>query len=365
MNSAPGHSPTSRHDEGPPSPGPSCEASVPTESLRPASAGASDVVSHLTIGVLAGLEDDGHSKGNAEGCQGAVGDAAGDPRPSNTGVVKLDPRRVVPVCPDFAGGSDLYGWDWSATTHDGHDRVVNDLVDALGAVTVLPGKALHGWSRSVKAFDRDGYALGAVYFGAREDVHVVSTSSAADAGRRAVLAFDGQARTSRVDTRVDTLLPFDDLRGVCEGVAGQKAAVIYMESKRGGESTGRTLYVGAPSSAVRVRVYEKWLESPGQYVEGTNRVEVQVRPPSRAKEGVSSWTRAETFCASQLTRRLASELGTDLGAPGSLQKSRGTPDLEETLKAMGVQYGKAAERWLSVSGGNVDRVLEYLIGSAS
>jgi hypothetical protein len=259
----------------------------------------------------------------------------------------------------------LYGWDWSATTHDGHDRVVNDLVDALGAVTVLPGKALQGWSRSVKAFDRDGYALGAVYFGAREDVHVVSTSSAADAGRRAVLAFDGQARTSRVDTRVDTLLPFEDLRGVCEGVAGQKARLVYMESKHRGESTGRTLYVGAPSSAVRVRVYEKWLESPGQYVEGTNRVEVQVRPPSRAKEGVSSWTRAETFCASQLTRRLASELGTDLGAPGSLEKSRGTPDLEETLKAMGVQYGKAAERWLSVSGGNVDRVLDYLIGSAS
>jgi len=30
------------------------------------------------------------------------------------------------------------------------------------------------------------------------------------------------------------------------------------------------------------------------------------------------------------------------------------------MKAMGAQYGKAAERWLSVSGGNVDRVLDYL-----
>jgi hypothetical protein len=323
------------------------------------------MVSHLSLGVLAGLEDDGHSERNPEGCQTSVSDAAGRPPTSNTGVVPENPGRVVPVCPDFADGSDLYGWDWSATTHDGHDLVVNDLVDALGAVTVLPGKGLLGWSRSVKAFDRDGYALGAVYFGAREDVHVVSTSSAADAGRRAVMAFDGQARTSRVDTRLDTLVPFEHLREVCEGVAGPKTAVIYMESKRGGESTGRTLYVGAPSSAVRVRVYEKWLESPGQYVEGTNRVEVQVRPPSRAKERVTSWTPAETFCASKLTRRLAVELRTDVAHPGTLQTSRGTPDLWETMKAMGAQYGPGARKWLTYSGGDVGAILECLAKGAS
>ena len=149
MTSASRHTLTSRHDEGPPSAGPSCEASVPTESLRPASAGASDVVSHLTIGVLAGLEDDGHSERNPQGCQTAVSDAAGRPPTSNTGVVNGN------SCSD-----EIYGWDWSSTTHDGHDLVVNDLVDALGAVTVVPGTGLQGWSTSVKAFDRDGYALG-------------------------------------------------------------------------------------------------------------------------------------------------------------------------------------------------------------
>jgi len=262
--------------------------------------------------------------------------------------------------------AEIYGWDWSSTTHDARDGVVGDLLSALGARVAVPGKGLQGWSQSVKAFDRGGYALGAVYFGGgRDDVHVISTSSAADAARGSVVRRDGGARTARVDTRVDTLVPFDDLRGVCEAVAGMKARITYMESSQGGESTGRTIYVGSPSSAVRVRVYEKWLESPGQYVEGTNRVEVQLRPPSRAKEMVSGWTRAETFCASQLTRRLADELGTDVAHPGSLQKSRGTPDLEETMKAMGEQYGKAVERWLSVSGGDVDRVLDYLIKEGS
>lgn len=253
-----------------------------------------------------------------------------------------------------------YGWDWSATTHEARDGGVRDLMVALGAWVAVPGKGLQGWRQSVKAFDSEGFARGTIYFGGRDDMHVVSTSSAADAVREVVTGVHG-ARTSRVDTRVDTLVPFEQLRGVCEHVAGRKARITYMESTLAGESTGRTIYVGAPSSQVRVRVYEKWLESPGLYVEGTNRVEVQVRPPSRAKDAVSRWSRAETFCASELTRRLAAELGTDLARPGSLQKDKGTPDLERTMQYMGHQYGNAVAQWLAASQGEVDRVLDYLI----
>jgi hypothetical protein len=224
---------------------------------------------------------------------------------------------------------------------------------------VIPAKGLQGWRQSVKTYDAAGYALGSIYFGGRDDVHVVSTSAAADRVRSTVVGLHA-ARTSRVDTRVDTLATFEHLRAVCQDVAGQKARLTYMESTMAGQSTGRTLYVGSPSSAVRVRVYEKWLESPGQYVDGTNRVEVQVRPPSRAKEMVTGWTRTETFCASELTRRLAAALDTDLAAPGSLQKQKATPDLERSLEAMGAQYGKTVERWLLASAGDMDRVLDYL-----
>lgn len=285
--------------------------------------------------------------------QSAASDAAeGGPPSSNTGVVNRE-----------SGSTTRFGWDWSSTTHDARDGVVRDLMTALGARVAVPGKGLQGWSQSVKGYDREGYLLGSIYFGGRrEDVHVVSTSGAADAARRAVVGSDEGARTARVDTRVDTLMPFGDLRAVCEGVAGMKARVTFMESRQYGESLGRTLYVGSPSSAVRVRVYEKWLESPGQYVEGTNRVEVQLRPPSRAKEMVTAWSPAETFCASQLTRRLAHELGSEVAHPGSLQKARATPDLEQTLAAMGEQYGPAVERWFAVSGGDVDTVIRYLTG---
>lgn len=222
------------------------------------------------------------------------------------------------------------------------------------------GKGLQGWSQSVHAHDPGGWKTGAVYFGGgRDDVHVVSTSSQAHEARSAVVGI-GDARTARVDTRVDTLLPFEQLRAICLDVAGPQTKVTYMESMVGGESAGRTLYVGAPTSAVRVRLYEKWLESPGLYVEGTNRVEVQLRPPSRAKEKVSSWGPAETFCASKLTRRLADALGEHVEYPGTLQKSKGTPDLQRTLAAMGDQYGPSVRRWLDQSGGDLGAVLGHL-----
>lgn len=256
---------------------------------------------------------------------------------------------------------DGYGWDWSDTTHQGFTGVVDDLLAALGAEVVTVGKGLQGWSQSVEAFDAGGYKTGAVFFGGgREDVFVRATSSQADDARRAVLGI-GEPRTARVDTRVDTLVPFDELRALCAGVAGPRTQLAYWEGSLGsGESTGRTLYVGAPSSAVRVRLYEKWLESPGLYVEGTNRVEVQLRPPSRAKQTVSGWGPAETFCASKLTRRLAEALELDVARPGTLQKSKGTPDLERTLEAMGEQYGNAARKWLALSGGDWGKVMEHL-----
>lgn len=259
-----------------------------------------------------------------------------------------------------------YGWDWSATTHNGTgDRMelVKELTKSLGGALVLPTrKGLQGWKKSVDSFDCDGYRLGRVYFGGeREDVHVVATSDAADLVREDVTT--GACKTSRVDTRVDTLASFEDLERVLQAAAESYGSLITrVESERRGESLGRTVYLGSPSSAIRVRLYEKHLESPGEYAEGTNRVEVQLRPPSKVKGRVSSWSRAETFCASRVTRDLAQRLGAELAPAASLHVKRGTPDLERSLAAMGDQYGNAARKWLAISGGDVGTILDRLIG---
>lgn len=239
--------------------------------------------------------------------------------------------------------------------------VVADLACRLGGVEELPGPGLHGWEESLQVFDGDGYKVGDVFFGGRTDVHVRSTSSAANAARQAVARVHG-AKTSRVDTRVDTLLEFDALGEMLERAAASYGSLITrVESSVRGESKGRTIYLGAPTSAIRVRVYEKWLESPGQYVEGTNRVEVQLRPASRVKALVSTWEPIETFCASRTTRWLAEELAEEFVPVRRLHIAKGTPDLEQALEAMGNQYGRRAREHLERTGGDLDRLLEYVL----
>lgn len=266
----------------------------------------------------------------------------------------------------LAPPAEVYGWDWSATTHDAPEDelpgLVRNCLEALGGAHTLPGKGKQGWQRSLASYDCDGYALGSVFFGGRDDVHVESTSSAADVVRADIVQrTGGGAKTSRVDTRVDTLVPFEDLARVLEDAADMYGSLITEVSSRSrGVSKGRTIYLGAPSSAVRVRLYEKWLESPDQYVDGTNRLEVQLRPPSAVKRDVSWWSRAETFCASKVTAHLAVELGNDLAEPATLHVKRDKPTLEQSLAAMGKQYRRSVGRWLETSGGDVSRVLEHL-----
>lgn len=262
---------------------------------------------------------------------------------------------------DPAAPDDFYGWDWSSTTHDGSKGCVDEILHLLGAKNVVPGKGLQGCSQSVKAFDADGYAIGSVYFGGgRDDVHVVSTSCVADVARPLVAGY-GNAKTARVDTRVDTLLSWDELHDVLTQAAETYGAqIMFMEAKERGVSKGRTLYLGAPTSRIRVRVYEKWLESPDEYVWGTNRVEVQLRPHSSVKADVSAWTPGETFCASRTTRDLAARLGHSYMPEASLRLKKKKPTLEETLGSMAKQYGNAVARFLEQSGGDIGRVMSYL-----
>lgn len=260
-----------------------------------------------------------------------------------------------------------YAWDWTQTTHDAVgskgtvSEIVTDLVGALAGSVALPGKGLQGWRESVQVFDSEGYRVGQVYFGGdRTDVHVVSTSSSAHEARSKVAGLFA-AKTSRVDTRVDTLQPYEDLEAMLRAAAGSKATLRAIYSEKAGQSTGRTLYLGSSTSQVQVRLYEKHLQSPGQYVEGTNRVEVQLRPPSRAKSDVSTWSPAETFCATKLTRRVADRLGQLVASPPTMQKNRGEPDLERSLFYMAEQYGPGVDRWLKATGGDVGTVLDYLL----
>lgn len=269
----------------------------------------------------------------------------------------------VPAQADEPSQDGFYGWDWTQTTHPRDERIVNQIVRAMGGAVVTPGKGMQGWPMSVVSYDADGFKIGTVYFGgARDDVHVQATSGVADVVRPLVNALP-EARTARVDTRVDTLLSFERCAAVLEAASMTYGSDITEYNKRNrGESKGRTVYLGSPRSRIYVRLYEKWLQAPGEYADGTNRVEVQLRPSSREKGDVSAWDRGQTFCASRVTRDLAERLGAAYAPEASLRVGRGRPDLERSMSSMGTQYGKQFLRFMELSGGDLERVLAYLSG---
>lgn len=73
---------------------------------------------------------------------------------------------------------------------------------------------------------------------------------------------------------------------------------------------GRTLYLGAPSSAVRVRIYEKGKEPDYRHLKRPDwvRVECQVRPERDAKDIYARASATDVWGASPFTRELAARI---------------------------------------------------------
>lgn len=253
-------------------------------------------------------------------------------------------------------------WDYSATTHPkGRGTgTVRDLYEALGSHSDEPGKGLQGWSDSLRCYDAGGDLVGTIYYGGREDVHCVVSGAVSDSARSAVSALRG-ASTSRVDTRLDTMLRYEDVAGLLQQTADTYGSkIITMQSSLRRKNLGRTMYLGAATSRLRVRLYEKHLESPAQYPEGLNRVEVQLRPDSKHKVKVSGWSRSQTFGASKTTRDLAALLGVHVTNAEPITTTSRVADLDRAMAAMGSQYGKTVRRFMERTGGDVNRLLSFL-----
>lgn len=276
--------------------------------------------------------------------------AVGQPPASNTGATFTTSPR----------------WDYSATTHTDLDpasfsTLVPTLWNLLGGGRLVKGKGAQGWLSSLAVYGEDDNLRGTIYSGGRDDVYCLVSGGVSDEVREAITRV-GNASTSRVDTRVDTLAGYEEVARLLRLAADKAGAeVTTMRKDVRGVNKGQTMYVGAPSSRIRVRLYEKWLESPGQYVEGTNRVEVQLRPHSTMKRAVSGWARAETFACSPMCRNLAELLQLEGSSVVSLQSGpKEVADLDRSIAAMRRQYSKTAREYVVRKGGDVDALLVAL-----
>lgn len=232
---------------------------------------------------------------------------------------------------------------YSATTQElKPDDVVPWLFRASD--TMQQGRGFHTFGHRVSINDSAGDQVGAVQWGGRQGERVMievkgeRTPEVVERLRRAA-----EHRCTRSDVCADFERPgaFEEL---LEPVLRVKAAHGLYGERRGDwefPELGRTQYLGASSSAVRARLYEKGRQPEYRHLGRHDlvRLEVQVRPQKDAKSEYSRLQPMEVWGASKWTRQLAAEVleqHLDAHPPGTVRKDS---KRDRALRFMVRQYG--------------------------
>jgi hypothetical protein len=240
-----------------------------------------------------------------------------------------------------------------------------------------PGRGMLGYAGSFVVSRRHETLAKVLHSGMDGgDPHVVVTGAASD--ELVPVLRDGWPvhRVTRMDSAQDFsddaegafrwASGFDYVREVLLKIAGTKHQVQEMSSVKNGHLS-RTVYIGAPASRVRVRLYEK-----GQFERqkgnedadgGWYRLEAQIRPTGHpARDRAASLDATEAWGQSPLLRTLAQEvMGLDV-QPVAMQQKR-DPDYERALHFLVKQYGPTLEKAMENEGSwqEVGRLLGVVV----
>lgn len=211
--------------------------------------------------------------------------------------------------------------------------------------TVEQARGFHTFKERVVVKDQSGDEVGAVSFGGRQGDRIMVEVK----GPRTPIVVDrlrGEAVEHRC-TRVDSCVDFER-PGVFEEVLGAVMEVkrvhrLYGERRGDWEMPefGRTQYLGANSSTVRARLYEKGRQPEYRHLGRHDlvRLEIQVRPAKDAKSEFSRLSAMEVWGASKWTRQLAAEVLQQLVDPHPPGTIRKDSDQDRKLRWMVKQYG--------------------------
>lgn len=255
-------------------------------------------------------------------------------------------------------------FDWMQATVREDPGEISDLLAGTLGGDLEAARGLNGYERS-NLVKRHGETLARVLYGGRNGwPHVIATGAASD---DVVPVLRGAWPTHEV-TRMDTAQDFDQeggydrLHPVLVGIAeANSMSVTQIESVRNGVRS-RTTYLGAPSSRIRVRLYEKghFEQQEGRAASGGwFRLESQIRPTGQRARLLSAGVDAvEAWGMARWTRELAREaMGLDV-EPITMQIKR-EPDYMRAMRALATQYGPTLAKAVEVEG-SWDAVLRLL-----
>lgn len=122
-------------------------------------------------------------------------------------------------------------------------------------------RAPHGYAFGQRLNDGDGQVCMVWYGGTHELPHVVSSGETAQPVAEVLRAEYGGGlhRVSRADACIDFAEPgaYDRLQGIALGVAAEAKVKVSTAGDHLLTKQGRTVYLGAPTSHTRLRIYEK------------------------------------------------------------------------------------------------------------
>lgn len=253
-------------------------------------------------------------------------------------------------------------WDWYQATvkREAPEDVLRHLCASLGAER-RASKGQHGYPMGCELVDGQGIVLARANWGGRNVwLNVGASGPAAVELAAALRAMPADHGVTRMDACEDFDGPgtFDRLIRIALDFVGEYGLTVNQAGDwiTGGQ-LGRTLYIGAPSSAVRVRIYEKGKQlraigAPGAEDVSLDlvRVEVQVRPERDARFEAARTAPSGAFGFSRWTQELHARLwGSDV--PRVFMQQHRESDDDRAFRHMSRQYAATLTRLAAVEGG--------------
>jgi hypothetical protein len=222
------------------------------------------------------------------------------------------------------------------------------LADLFGpGLTVKEGHGFHQFGHRLSFKDDTGSEVGSVQWGGkhadacRSMIEVKGERSPEVVERLRSLC---EHRVTRMDSCADFDAPgsFKRLLGVCMRVKRRHR----LKGERAGDwqdfpELGRTQYLGATTSATRLRLYEKGKQPEYCHLKRPEwvRAEVQVRPVLHAKSHYSTISALDAWGASAWTQDLASEILKDHIDPHRAGTTWRLSERDKAIAWMCKQYG--------------------------
>lgn len=248
--------------------------------------------------------------------------------------------------------SSLESWDTkTGEVLPGIDVLKLELNKAFPASSWITSGGRNGYDFSEELKRGDSRICLVSHGGIHPLANITASGSRSAEVRSFMVSLFPTGKVSRVDSAFDSLSGSAEFRRVTAWAEDRatQAGINCTWIKNTKTSKGDTLYIGSKQSRVQIRIYEKGKQMSHRESEWW-RVEVQLRPDSKSKSAVYSWSAGHVWSASRLTRDLWAYLGGEKLQAVNFQYHEKEKDLDDKLLHLATQYGNLLSQALAIHG---------------